>query len=361
MALSIERVETLLLIAAVVAMVARRLRLPYTVGLTLAGVGLAFLHAPFELPLTKEVIFTAFLPPLIFEAAFHMHWRELRDDTPVIVMLATLGVVLACAVTALGLHHFAGWGWMPAVLLGLLISATDPVSVIATFKEAGVTGRLRLLVESESLANDGTVAVLYGVALAAATGGGVSVPGAVGSFFVTVAGGVLCGALVGGAVLALAGRTDDHLVEITFSTVAAYGSFLLAEHFHLSGVLATMTAGVLIGNLGSLGAFTDRGREAVISFWEYAGFVANSLIFLLIGIRFVLQNVTSVLAVASLVIALVILGRAVAVYGCCLFFQGSRWRVSANHQHVLFWGGLRGALALALALGLPGDLPSTLR
>ena len=357
MNLSVDRIETLLLIAAVVAMAARRLHLPYTVGLTLTGIALAFVHAPFELPLTKEIIFTAFLPPLIFEAAFHMHWRELRDDAPVVATLATLGVVLACAVTAAGLHYLAGWGWMPAVLLGLLISATDPVSVIATFKEAGVTGRLRLLVESESLANDGTVAVLYGVALAVAAGGNISVAGAAGSFVVTVAGGVLCGALVCGAVLLLAGRTEDHLVEITFSTVAAYGSFLLAEHFHLSGVLATMTAGVMIGNLGSMGAFSDRGREAAKSFWEYAGFVANSLIFLLIGIRLVLQNVTSVLTVASLVIALVVLGRAVAVYGCGAFFRGSRWRVSAAHQHVLFWGGLRGALALALALGLPGELP----
>ncbi len=357
MTLSVERIEALLLIAAVVAMMARRLHLPYTVGLTLAGVALAFAHAPFELPLTKEIIFTAFLPPLIFEAAIHMHWRALRDDAPVVAVLATLGIVLACAVIAAGLHAFARWPWTAAVLLGLLTSATDPVSVIATFKEAGVTGRLRLLVESESLANDGTVAVLYGVVVAGMQGAGVGVGGALGSFTVTVAGGVLCGAVVAGAALLLVGHTDDHLVEITVSTVAAYGSFLLAEHFHLSGVLATMTAGVMIGNLGSLGTFSDRGREAVVSFWEYAGFVANSLIFLLIGIRLVAQNVTGVLGVASLVIALVVLGRAVTVYGCCAFFRASRWRVSASHQHVLFWGGLRGALALALALGLPGDLP----
>lgn len=314
MTLSIDRIELLLLVAAVVAMVARRLHLPYTVGLTLAGAVLAFVHAPFELPLTKEIIFSAFLPPLIFEAAIHLQWRELRDDGPVIVTLATLGVGLACVVTAVGLRLLVGWPWDAAVLLGLLVAATDPVSVIATFKEAGVTGRLRLLVESESLANDGTVAVLYGVALAATSGGTVSLSGAAGSFFVTVVGGVFCGALVGGAALLLVGHTDEHLVEITFSTVAAYGSFLLAEHFHLSGVLATMTAGVMIGNLGSRGVFSDRGREAVVSFWEYAGFVANSLIFLLIGIRLVRQNVTGVLGVASLVIALVLLGRAVSVY-----------------------------------------------
>ena len=243
------------------------------------------------------------------------------------------------------------------MLLGLLISATDPVSVIATFKEAGVTGRLLLLVEAESLFNDGTVAVLYSVALAAMTGGRVSAGGVAGGFLLVFVGGMLCGLLVGGGVLLLVGRTEDHLVEITFTTVAAYGSFLLAEHFGLSGVMATLAAGVLIGNVGTLGAFTDRGREAVVSFWEYAGFVANSLIFLLIGIQLVAQDLTSVFTVALLVVALVIVGRAAAVYVCCAPFRWSRWRVSINHQHVLFWGGLRGALALALALGLPADVP----
>jgi len=213
------------------------------------------------------------------------------------------------------------------------------------------------LVESESLLNDGTVAVLYGVALAATAGGTATVGGITGSFLLTVVGGIICGGLVGGAVLLLAGRTEDHLVEITFSTIAAYGSFFLAEHFHVSGVLATLTAGVLIGNTASLGAFSKRGRDAVVWFWEYAGFVANSLIFLLIGLRMVTQDILSVIPLAALVVFLLLLGRAVAVYGCCGLFAGSGRRVSAPHQHLLFWGGLRGALALALALGLPADFP----
>lgn len=360
MALTIDRIELLLLIAALVAMTARRLHLPYTVGLTLTGVTLAFAHAPFDVSLTKELIFTAFLPPLIFEAAFDMHWRELRDDALVILVLATVGVLLACGITASGLHYLAAWPWAAAVLLGLLISATDPVSVIATFKEAGVTGRLRLLVEAESLFNDGTVAVFYGVALAATTSGNAdaaSLGGVAGNFFVTVAGGVFCGGLVGVVMLVLVGPTDDHLVEITLTTVAAYGSFLLAERSHLSGVLATLTAGVLMGNTRTSGVFTDRGREAVASFWEYVGFVANSLIFLLIGISLVGQNVLRNLGIGLLVIVLVILGRAVAVYACCALFRRSEGRVSLSHQHILFWGGLRGALALALALGLPPSVP----
>ena len=357
MELSLEQIEVLLLIAAVVAMVARKFRMPYTVGLTIAGIAIAISPFQLKVELTKEMIFTAFLPPLIFEAAIHWRWKSRKQDAAVIITLATAGVLLACGITAAGLYYFADWPWAAAVPLGLLISATDPVSVIATFKEAGVTGRLRLLVEAESLLNDGTVAVLYGVALAVFAGGEVSAGGVIGNFFMIVVGGLVCGAAVGGVILLLAGRTEDHLIELTFSTVAAYGSFFLAKHFHVSGVLATLTTGVLIGNTGHMGAFSDRGRDALVSFWDCAGFVVNSLIFLLIGMRLVFQHVLSVIASASFVIVLVLVGRAVAVYASCALFAGSARRVSAQHQHVLVWGGLRGALALALALGLPESTP----
>ena len=153
------------------------------------------------------------------------------------------------------------------------------------------------------------------------------------------------------------GRTDDHLVEITFTTVAAYGSFLLADHFGLSGVLATITAGLVMGNFKSLGTISDRGKEAVQAFWEYAAFVANSLVFLLIGMHEAHQNFVAIWLPAVIAIALVTLGRAVAIYPCCLLFSRSSLRVTMKHQHVLFWGGLRGALALALALGLPPEVP----
>ncbi len=357
MGLSIERIEVLLLIAAVVSMIARRLRLPYTVGLVAAGLLLAVFPQTLKLELTKELIFTALLPPLIFEAAFQMEWKEIRKDFAVTLTLATVGVVLSAGLVAVGVHYLAGWSWETALLIGVLLSATDPVSVIATFKEARVEGRLRMLVEVESLFNDGTAAVLFGVALAAATGGTVTLGGASVSFVVTVLGGLVCGLLMGGGVLLLAGRTEDHLVEITFTSVAAYGAFLIAEHFHFSGVLATLTAGILLGNFGPLGAISDKGREAVLAFWEYVGFVANSLIFLLIGIRLTHQPFGAVWLPIVTVIVFVTLGRAVAVYGCCGLFFRTRLKVQGTHQHILFWGGLRGALSLALALGLPETMP----
>ena len=191
----------------------------------------------------------------------------------------------------------------------------------------------------------------------AATGGTLSVSGVAKTLVVGVAGGILCGGLTAGVLLLLAGQTEDPLVEITFTTFAAYASFLLAEKFHSSGVLACLTAGLVVGNIGPLGAISPGGREAVRAFWEYLGFVANSLIFMDIGIYLSRQDFVGSLVPAMSAILLVILGRALTVYPCCAVFSRSVLQVRGRHQHVLFWGGLRGGLALALALGLPPDVP----
>jgi CPA1 family monovalent cation:H+ antiporter len=347
----------LLSIAAVVAMLTRRLRLPYSVGLVAAGIALALLRLSPRAQLTKDLLFDAFLPPLIFEAALFLPWKPLRHDLGVILLLATLGVALSAGITGLGMFYLAGWQWQSALLFGVLIAATDPVSVIATFKEARVRGRLLILVESESLFNDGTAAVAFAVALELVLGHSLSPVDMAARLLLTAGGGLVCGAIVAGAALLLMGRTEDHLVEMTFTTVAAYGSFLLAERFHLSGVLATLAAGLILGNLGPQGVISERGKVAVASFWEYAAFVANSFVFLLMGIREAHQNFVAVWLPAIIAILLVTVGRAVAVYPCCALFHWSTLRVSASHQHILFWGGLRGALALALSLALPETVP----
>jgi monovalent cation:H+ antiporter, CPA1 family len=350
-------VVLLLLVASVVAMLTRRLRLPYSVGLVAAGMGLAALPFAPKINLTRELLFTGLLPPLIFEAAFHLRWKELRRDLPVILVLATLGVLISAAITMLGMHFFAHWQWLSALIFGVLIAATDPVSVIATFREANVHGRLRLLVEAESLFNDGTAAVAFGIVVVLASGQTLGPLAIMSTVLVTAGGGILAGALVGYLVLFLIGRTEDHLVETTCTTIAAYGSFLLADTLHASGVLATLTAGLVVGNLGGLGVISDRGREAVQVFWEYAAFVANSIVFLLIGMHEASRNFAVAWLPAVVAILLVTGGRAAAVYPICRGFSWSRFQVSSQHQHVLFWGGLRGALALALVLGLPDGVP----
>jgi CPA1 family monovalent cation:H+ antiporter len=347
----------LLSIAAVVAMLTRRLRLPYSVGLVAAGIALALFRLSPNAQLTKDLLFDAFLPPLIFEAALFLPWKPLRRDLAVILLLATVGVALSAGITGLGMFYLAGWQWQSSLLFGVLIAATDPVSVIATFKEARVRGRLLILVESESLFNDGTAAVAFAVALELVLGHALTPIEMATRLLITAGGGLVCGAAVAGAALLLMGRTEDHLVEMTFTTVAAYGSFLVAERFHLSGVLATLAAGLMLGNLGPQGVMSERGKVAVASFWEYAAFVANSFVFLLMGVREAHQNFVAVWLPAIIAIALVTLGRAVAVYPCCAIFHWSSLRISVNHQHILFWGGLRGALALALALALPEAVP----
>jgi len=169
--------------------------------------------------------------------------------------------------------------------------------------------------------------------------------------------GVTCGA----AAVALAGRTSDHLVQATLTAVAAYGSFLLAEKFHFSGVLATVAAGLLMGNVGVLrdddqNISSSGCRSFVIDLWEFGAFIANSLIFLLIGLRLVPLTHVDTRALL-LAIGLVLAGRALSVYPVSLFFRSSKCAVSLREQHVLWWGGLRGALALALALALPASFP----
>ena len=355
MGLSVQRIEILLLIAAVVAMLARRLRVPYSIGLVFAGIALALSPFSPDVELTKQLVFTLFLPPLIFEAAFQLRWRELRKDLPVILCFATVGVLFSAAATAAGMHFLARWSWISAVVFGVLIAATDPVAVIAMFKDAKVHGRIRLLVEAESLFNDATAAVAFAIALVIASGQNTGVIEVTKTLLVVISGSLLCGAVVAGIVLLLAGATDDHLVEITFTAVAAFGSFLVAEHFHLSGVLACLTTGLILGNVGHL-AIAPKERKAVEEFWEYAAFVANSLIFLLIGMRMANQDYRFVLLPALIAIVVVIVGRGLAIYPLSLVFSKSNRRLKSSEQHVLFWGGLRGALALALALGLPPEM-----
>ena len=356
----------LLLAAALVALVARRLRLPYTVGLVVTGVVLALAHVNTGLTLTRSLIFNALLPPLLFEAALSLPWRELRRDWLPITLLAVFGVVVSAAVVAGGMTAVAHWPGRYALLFGVLIAATDPVAVIALFNETRVGGRLRLLVEAESLLNDGVAAVLFGAALSLALAApGASIHGGAfaSALAVTVLGGVAVGAVCGGLAIVLAGRTTEHLVETTLTTVAAYGSFLLADHWHASGVLAVVTAGLVMGNVGVLrgdeqNVLSQRGREVVIAFWEFAAFVANSLIFLLIGLRVARISFGELgLPALALAVGLTVLGRAAAVYPLCGLLARSRLRVEARHQHILFWGGLRGALALALALSLPPEMP----
>ena len=347
----------LLFVASLVAIVTHRLKLPYSVGLVAAGVGLALLPIGIAMPLTSELIFLVFLPPLVFEAAIQIPWRPFRRELPLLLALVTLGVLLAAGVVAAGMHWIVGWSWIGAAFFGVLIAATDPVSVIAAFKAMEVQERLRLLVESESLLNDGVAAVGFAVLVIIAAGADASAPTLGLHLVKTVVGGVVAGAVVAVPLIVIAGRTSDRLIEVTLTMLIAYGSFLLAEHFQASGVLATLTAGLIVGNYGFLGSISDDGRRGVLNHWEYVAFLINSLVFILIGGREVAMPILSVIGVAGIAVLLSLAGRAAAVYPVMMAFARTGLAVPWKYKHVLFWGGLRGALALALALALPANVP----
>ena len=348
----------LLVLACLIAMLSRRLGLPYIVGLVVVGLLITLLPNGPELPLSRDLIFNVFLPPLVFEAALQLEWRRFRNELPLTLTLAFLGVATAAVTVAAGMHWLVGWTWIGAALFGVLIAATDPVSVIAAFREMKAEKRLSMVVESESLLNDGVAAVGFAILLAVAAGESQGTATSALSFFWATAGGVVIGVVISGAALLIAGRTDDHLIEITLTTLAAYSSFLIAEHFHASGVIAALSAGLMVGNLGWGRMIAADDCPFVLSFWEYLAFLVNSLIFILIGMnagRLPLRDLGSFTAAAA--IFLVLLGRLVSIYPLAALFARSRWRLPMPYQHTLFWGGLRGALALALALAVPASVP----
>src|SRR5881275_2888355 len=280
--ISLAPIGALLLVACLIAMLSRRLGMPYIVGLVVAGILIALLPNGPELPLSRGLIFNIFLPPLVFEAALQLDWRRFRRELPLTLTLAFFGVGIAAAVAAAGMHWIIGWSWIGATLFGMLIAATDPVSVIASFREMRCQPRISMVVESESLLNDGVAAVGFAVLSAIAAGASPDAASVVPAFLWTLGGGLAIGLAVSAAILLIVGRTNDALVEITLTTIAAYGPFLLAEHFHASGIISALTAGLLIGS-GGTRFLSGEGRDRVRWAWEYFAFLANSFVFILIG------------------------------------------------------------------------------
>jgi CPA1 family monovalent cation:H+ antiporter len=345
----------LLLIVSLVAIVVRRLRVPYTVALVLAGLAIT-VQQPLAIKLTPELILAIFMPPLLFEAAFHLDLDELRHNLLPIVTLAAPGVLVTTLViggiTALG----TGMPLAVAMVFGALLSATDPVSVVAFFRQLGAPRQLASIVEGESLFNDGTAVVVFRIALVIAVSGQFNLAGSVTNFVWLAAGGLVVGSLMGWLVSKLIARVDDYLIETTLTTILAYGAYLAAERLHASGVLAVVAAGLVNGNIGPAG-MSPTTRIVIFNFWEYVAFVANSLVFLLIGLDINVHRLAANWNAIVWAIVAVLVSRAVVVYGLAWIVHRIDRSAPAPYRHVLFWGGLRGAVSLALVLSLSADFP----
>ncbi len=353
-----ETLVALLLIAAAVAVAVRRVGVPYTVGLVVVGLVVGLVTHVRALSLSSDLVFYVFLPILLFEAAFNLEARHLLTDWRRILALAVPGVLVAFALTATGVRYLGGTTWVVALLFGALIAATDPVSVVALFRRLGVPERLTTTIDAESLFNDGTAAVVFAIVLAAvADGASAGVAVAAGRFVWMAAGGLAVGLGVGYAASAVHRLLDDHLIEITLSTIVAFGSFLLGQQLGMSGVVACVTAGIVVGNYGRHRNMGPVTRVTMGTVWEYAAFVANSLIFLLIGLRIDLSLILDHAWLVLVAFAIVVVARAVTVYGYGALSRVAGRRLPFSWQHVLVWGGLRGTIALALVLNVPADVP----
>ena len=351
-----ELIIGLLLIASMVAIATRRFRLPYTVGLVLIGLSMPWLVRIFNLTRilgtfdpaqSSEIILYLLVPPLVFEAAFHIRMDDLRRDFWLILLLAVPGVIVTMLVVG-GIVHF-GTGMLikTAMVFGALIAATDPVAVVALFRRLGVPRRLQVLLEGESLFNDGTAIVMFNLVVDIALVGKFDMTATITSFLTVAGGGTLIGIILGVLASQIIRRIDDPLVETTLTTVLAFGSYVLAEVFNVSGVLAVVAAGIVNGNVGPRG-MSPTTRVVVFNFWEYAAFVANSFVFLLIGLAIDLEILGQNFLYILVAIFAVLLARGISIYGFSLFGRD----IPGKWKHILYWGGLRGAIALALALTL---------
>lgn len=353
----IERVILLVLASAVVTVVARWIRVPYTLALLLLGVCIGLFISTPIVALSSDVILLVFLPPLLFEAAFVLDLNLLWTRRRGVMVLALLGVVLATLVAGGIAYVTTNLPWSVAILFGAMIAATDPVAVLAVFRQLGVAPRLSVLLEGESLFNDGIALVLFSTLVTSVSVGFHPVDAA-STFVWSVVGGIAIGLLIGGIGYFLLAKTDEHLTEMLTSVGVAYGAFLVAEEVHASGVLATLAAGMALGRAGRARAtLLSSGTEPLVELWAFLAFLANAALFLELGITIrsadLLDNGTSV--VWGIVAALT--GRAAVAYLLGPVISRLGITMSISERHVLFWGGLRGAVALAAALSLPEDFP----
>jgi monovalent cation:H+ antiporter, CPA1 family len=360
--------------AALVATLARRIQVPYTVALVAFGMAVGALAESDRFQVTPELVLVVLLPALIFEASYQTDFRKLRPSLAGVGLLAGPGVLISAAVIALALNVGAGLPFSQAFVVGAMLSATDPAAVIATFKQLRTPRRLATIVEAESVFNDGTGIVVFAIAVdfvARPVG-----PAEMAFTFVSVA---IVSALIGAAAGFVASRVfpyiGDHLIEISLSVVLAYGTYLTADALHQSGVIATAVAGIVLGNYGRRFGLSEKTQESLDTVWEFVAFLATAFVFLLVGFAISLRSLADAAVPIAWAVAATLVGRALVVYGIVGAWRALAVRMArrartqgpkepvesgfpASWLHVIFWSGLRGAVSTALALSLPIDFPN---
>ncbi len=375
-------IEIWLIVALAIALAARALRFPYTLALVVVGLLFGVFHTFPEVHLNPDVVLFIFLPALLFEGAWSLDTQALRRNGLLIFLLAVPGLALSLALAAVVLHWGAGLPWLLALLVGAIVSPTDPIAVIALLRQMGMPSRLLAILEGESLFNDGVgaaaFAIVLGLLLANQGAGGelahLSTAATFAKMAWLLAGGPLLGFAIGYAVSHLVRSVDDPLIETTVTFGVAYGSYLLGAVTGTSGLLATVTAGLVLGSYGRRIGMSERTREQVDAVWQFTGYLANSLLFLLVGVSIGEAPLFMALAAIAWGILAVLIGRVAMVY-CfvplhnlialrlasrnhpSLAGDGGTRRVPRHWRPLIVLSGLRGALSLALILSVPAVVP----
>src|SRR5262245_29217735 len=336
-------------VAAVVGLFTRRLALPYSVALVTLGLAVSILAGGPVVSVTPELVLLVLLPGLVFEAAYRLDWHVLRRSFGGIALLAAPGVILTALIVAGILYLTTGLDLQLGFVVGAMVSATDPVAVVATFRRNGAPQRLETLIEGESLFNDGTALVVFAIGLGAVQSQVTAVEGIV-TFVATIG----ISSAIGLAAGWLAGRviasTDDHLLELTITVALAYGTYLLADGLGQSGVIATVVAGVVVGSYERASHPAQQDQDAIDLVWEFIAFLLTAAAFMLIGFAIADAPLVDSVAWIAWGIVAVLVSRAVVVYG--LLAGASvvaaqvrrREAIPVAWLHVMFWGGLRGAV-----------------
>jgi CPA1 family monovalent cation:H+ antiporter len=364
-----EIISTLLIVVAALAILAKKVALPYPVLLVIGGLALGFVPGLPAVQLEPDTVFLFLLPPLLYPAALFTSWRDFRANLNAISLLAIWLVLFTTAVVAVVAHALSGLPWAAAFALGAIVSPTDAIAATAIANRLGVPRRIVTILEGESLINDATALVAYRFAIAALSGGRFSLFEASGRFVLVALGGAAIGLAIGWLASQVQRRLDDPPVQITISLLTPFAAYIPAERLHVSGVLAVVVAGLFLGWRAPQ-ILTSRTRLNAFVFWEIMVFLLNGLVFVLIGLQLPRiphesgQSLIRLISHGALISAAAIAVRIVWVFAATNTMRLASFTLrkpdpypSWQNAAVIAWTGMRGVVSLAAALALPLTLP----
>jgi CPA1 family monovalent cation:H+ antiporter len=352
-----DLVINVIILVILVSLVTQIFHFPFTVALVFAGVLVSFL-APNSLPqLSPEIFLTLLLPPLIFQAATRINISDLQKDGKIVLSYAFVGTVSSALLVGLLSNLFLGFSLSEGLLLGAIVSPTDPTAVISTLRKLRLNRRLAMILEGESLFNDGVAVVMYSTIVMTLRSGIVDPIGVTEGILISLLMGAAVGGIVGYISYKVISVVDERFVQIMLTFVCMYGSYQTAAYLRGSGIIAVAVAGIVMGNL-MRNAIPKKTIEGFDTIWEFVSFFVTCLSFILIGMDLNLSLFGNYMTSILLSIAIVLVARIITVYGLSAALNFRNRILSRNWQNIIIWSGLRGAVSVMLVLGL-ATLPIT--